>query len=381
MRYSGRRRGTILPGYIGGTSKLWNTVKSIGSDLDLGNLAALGNAYISAAQRDARAEGGLRAPKSFVANQYEQDALQQLNSLHSDYYPVWAQNRELEARGKSSIAQSGGLSAGQKMLGYMGLANNTQQNNATALFNSQERQNALRAQAANAALQAGQNTATRQQQAYQWDEDMLAKAHAARENMLETSAYDRQNALTQFVANMFKRNQFNKVMDLYRDQQHYDKSKVQQMVDDAVKNTTAQNAPAVLPTAGTNTDKKPATPAETALDAAKAAQQGAAGTKLPIDQPDPVWDRQILSRVRRSKGENVKALQRNLVKALGQNTIDSIMRKYGVKTWDDGSFGRATEEALSKFQESQGWKTRKEGKDGVFGENSFNALMKAIKGK
>jgi hypothetical protein len=103
------------------------------------------------------------------------------------------------------------------MLGYMGLANNTQQNNATALFNSQERQNALRAQAANAALQAGQNTATRQQQAYQWDEDMLAKAHAARENMLETSAYDRQNALTQFVANMFKRNQFNKVMDLYRD--------------------------------------------------------------------------------------------------------------------------------------------------------------------
>jgi hypothetical protein len=68
MRYSGRRRGTILPGYIGGTSKLWNTVKSIGSDLDFGNLAALGNAYISAAQRDARAEGGLRAPKSFVAD-------------------------------------------------------------------------------------------------------------------------------------------------------------------------------------------------------------------------------------------------------------------------------------------------------------------------
>ena len=44
------------------------------------------------------------------------------------------------------------------------------------------------------------------------------------------------------------------------------------MVDDAVKNTTVQNAPAVLPTAGTNTDKKPAAPAETALDAAKAAQ-------------------------------------------------------------------------------------------------------------
>ena len=260
MRYSGRRRGTILPGYIGGTSKLWNTVKSIGSDLDLGNLAALGNAYISAAQRDARAEGGLRAPKSFVANQYEQDALQQLNSLHSDYYPVWAQNRELEARGKSSIAQSGGLSAGQKMLGYMGLANNTQQNNATALFNSQERQNALRAQAANAALQAGQNTATRQQQAYQWDEDMLARAHAARLNLQETSAYDRQNALESFFHNRFKKNQFDRMMDLYQTDQKMSEKDREFYRNQFLKNknnttqqvvpTLADNAAAVTTTAG-----------------------------------------------------------------------------------------------------------------------------------
>jgi hypothetical protein len=41
------------------------------------------------------------------------------------------------------------------MLGYMGLANKTQQNNAAALFEHQGRENALRAQAANAALQAG----------------------------------------------------------------------------------------------------------------------------------------------------------------------------------------------------------------------------------
>lgn len=119
-------------------------------------------AFTTAAQRDAQAEGGLRAPKSYVANQYENDALQQLNRLHSDYYPVWAQNRELEARGKSAIAQSGGLSAGQRMLGYMGLANQTQQNNMAALFEHQGRENALRAQAANAALQAGQNAAIRQ---------------------------------------------------------------------------------------------------------------------------------------------------------------------------------------------------------------------------
>lgn len=154
--------GSKTPGFL---SKLLGGIKNAGSWLDLGNIAQLANAYSIAAQRDARAEG-LRAPKSFVANPYEQDALQQLNQLHSDYYPVWAMNRELEGRGKSSIAQSGGLAAGQKMLGYMGLTNQTQQNNMAALFDHQGRENALRAQAAKASLEAGNQTATRQQQAY-----------------------------------------------------------------------------------------------------------------------------------------------------------------------------------------------------------------------
>lgn len=219
--------GSKTPGFL---SKLWGGIKNIGSNIDLGNITQLANAYSIAAQRDAIAEG-LRAPRSFVANPYEQDALQQLNKLHSDYYPVWAQNRELEARGKSAIAQSGGLSAGQRMLGYMGLTNKTQQNNAAALFEHQGRENALRAQAANAALQTGNQSATRQQQAYQWDEDMLAKAHAARENMLETSAYDRQNALTQFFKNMWEKNQFDRTMNLYESQQENDRAKTQAIIN------------------------------------------------------------------------------------------------------------------------------------------------------
>ena len=215
---------------VKGVGKGFGALGTVLSGLDFGNILTTANAYSIAAQRDARASGGIRSPKSFRANPYEQDALQQLNSLYSDYYPVWAQNRELEARGKSAIAQSGGLSAGQRMLGYMGLANNTQQNNATALFESRGRNNALRAQAANAALQAGQNTATRQQQAYQWDEDMLAKAHAARENMLETSAYDRQNALSSFISNLFNRYQFDQTMGLYKDQQKIDRKKLQNIM-------------------------------------------------------------------------------------------------------------------------------------------------------
>ena len=238
LQYAGKRKGDVLPGYLGGTNKIWDTVKNIGQNLDLENVIPTVTAFTTAAQRDAQTEGGLRAPKSFVANPYENDALQQLNSLHSDYYPVWTQNRELEARGKSAIAQSGGLSAGQRMLGYMGLANKTQQNNAAALFEHQSRENALRAQAANAALQAGNQSATRQQQAYQWDEDMLAKAHAARLNMWETSAYDRQNALTQYFKNRWEKNQFDRTMNLYESQQENDRAKTQAIINSlGTKNT------------------------------------------------------------------------------------------------------------------------------------------------
>ena len=239
--------GAKKPGLFG---KIKGVLGGLGGNIDLDNITTLGSAFINAAQRDARAAGGLRAPKSFVANPYEQDALQQLNSLHSDYYPVWAQNRELEGRGKSSIMQSGGLSAGQKMLGYMGLTNQTQQNNASALFEHQGRENALRAQAAKASLEAGNQSATRQQQAYQWDEDMLAKAHSARENMLETSAYDRQNALESFFANKFKKNQFDRTMNLYESQQKNDAAKTKAIID-GMKNNT--NNPASSSTTNTAT--------------------------------------------------------------------------------------------------------------------------------
>lgn len=357
LRSAGKQpnNGSKRPGLFG---KIKGVLGGLGGNIDLGNIVQLANAYSIAAQRDARAEG-LRAPKSFVANPYEQDALQQLNKLHSDYYPVWAMNRELEGRGKSSIMQSGGLSAGQKMLGYMGLTNQTQQNNASALFEHQGRENALRSQAAKASLEAGNQSATRQQQAYQWDEDMLAKAHAAQENMLETSAYDRQNGLTQFFKNLWEKNQFDRTMNLYESQQKDDRAKTQAIIENLRNNKPSE------------TPKPEKTPI-------KAAEEVVAGAEKPakqIVQPEAKWDGQLLSRKRKSNGENVANLQRNLAKVLGQDKINSIMSRRGLKgKWDDGKFGGATEEALMEFQKSQGWKNRKEGLDGIFGGDTFKAL-------
>jgi hypothetical protein len=122
--------GSKTPGFL---SKLWGSIKNAGSGLDFGNILTTADAFATAEQRKARAEG-LRAPKSFVDNPYRRKALDELDRLQSDYYSVWAGNREKEAAGKSSIMQSGGLSAGQKMLGFMGLTNQTQQNNMATLF-------------------------------------------------------------------------------------------------------------------------------------------------------------------------------------------------------------------------------------------------------
>ena len=178
----------------------------------------------------------MRAPKSYVANPYENAAIDELNKLQSDYYTVWAGNREAEGRAKSAIAQSGGLGAGQRMLAYMGMLNQTQQNNAKAMFDAQNMNNEIRAQAAKIKLATGENSANRMQQAYHWDEDMLAKAHAAQLNMWEQSAFDRQNAIESFFHNRFKKNQFDRTMNLYESQQKDDHANTQAIIDSLKNN-------------------------------------------------------------------------------------------------------------------------------------------------
>lgn len=403
MKEAGRRKTNLLPGFLGGTNKYkclpgfeggtgfwgkaWNTigkglgdvrdaVNQLGDNIDIGNVLTLGNAFLTAGQRDARAEGGLRAPKSFVANPYEQDALQQLNSLHSDYYPVWAQNREIEGRGKSSIMQSGGLSAGQKMLGYMGLTNQTQQNNASALFEHQGRENALRAQAARASLEAGNQSATRQQQAYQWDEDMLAKAHAARENMLETSAYDRQNALESFFANKFKKNQFDRTMNLYESQQKNDAAKTKAIVD-ALGNNNKPSQPTDVGTDPADIAKPDA--ANTATDAAKKVADGAPKQPTDVEPPIPTLAKENYLK-RGSRGEDVKKLQDMLNEAFPDGAYINPKTKKKEKLNPDKIFGGKTEAALKRFQnEILGYKTRAEGWDGIYGDNSNKGLIKYLR--
>lgn len=144
----------------------------------------------------------------------------------------------------AAIDRSGGLSGGQRALARMAAMNNTQLNTAKMLAAVQDQNNAYRAQAAQAALNAGSQTAQRRMAAKQFDLDYYSKAHAAQQQGKQMGMYNALNALQQYYANDFKRRQFNDTMNLYKQQLDLDKQQV-------LANIAAQN------TAGSTTQRMP----------------------------------------------------------------------------------------------------------------------------
>jgi hypothetical protein len=76
---------------------------------------------------------------------------------------------------------------------------------ATTLPSIQEANNKYKTAFANAAMEIGNQDATRRQQANQFAEESFAKAHAARRKDIETGLYNISNSLQKFAANEFKR--------------------------------------------------------------------------------------------------------------------------------------------------------------------------------
>lgn len=196
---------TRLPGFVDGAEWLTNFVPSLS-----GALIGLGQ-YSDAKNQD------VYKPDTFKANPYTQVALNDLDKLRISAYPIMQQQRAAEARAASAINQSGGLSAGQRAISRIASLNTTQQNIANALASIQQQNNAYRANAAQTRLNVGNQEAIHQQAAEQWDADMYAKAHAARQQGMQMGMYNFQNALEQYFANEFKRKQFNDQLSLYRD--------------------------------------------------------------------------------------------------------------------------------------------------------------------
>lgn len=188
-------------------------------------LAGLMNVGIGLGQYFGARGQKVKSPTTYFGNPYQTRALAQLDSIRSNPYPIMRQMREAEARGRYQIAQSGGLSEAQKYLANVAMTANTQNNIANSLAALQQQDNAYKAQAAQAALQVGAQTAQNRMQSNQWDLDYYSKAHAARQQGMQMGLYNVSNAVQQFLANQNKLNMFDKMYSLYSDENEINKKK------------------------------------------------------------------------------------------------------------------------------------------------------------
>ena len=176
---------------------------------------------------------------SYRANPYEGVSLDILSRLGISPFPTMQNLRNAEARANRAIDMSGGLTTGQRTLTRLAALNNTQRAVADALQNIQMQNNNYFADYAKTALAAGAANAQRAMQANMYDEEMYAKAHAARQQGMQMGMRNIVDQLNNFYANEFKRKQFNETMSLYKQDQQLRADEIQAIINNINSNKTS----------------------------------------------------------------------------------------------------------------------------------------------
>lgn len=157
-----------------------------------------------------------RKTNVYKQNDYEGVSLDILSRLGISPFPTMQKVRNAEARANRAIDMSGGLTTGQRTLTRLAALNNTQRAVADALQNIQMQNNNYFADYAKTALAAGAANAQRAMQANMYDEEMYAKAHAARQQGMQMGMRNMIDSVGSYWQNAFKYNQFDKMMNLYQ---------------------------------------------------------------------------------------------------------------------------------------------------------------------
>ena len=157
-------------------------------------------------------------PNTYASNPYEKKALNDLYGLRANTYPILPSIYDAQAKGMYAIANSGGLSGGQRTLARLAATNSTQQNIANMLLNAQNQNNQYLAQAANASLTAGNNAAQRRMQANQFDLDYFSKANAARQQGMQIGLQNMVKSLQNYYKNKNDWDMFAMSHKLYSDE-------------------------------------------------------------------------------------------------------------------------------------------------------------------
>ena len=179
---------------------------------------------------------------SYRDNPYEGVSLDILSRLGISPFPTMQKLRNAEARANRAIDMSGGLTTGQRTLTRLAALNNTQRAVADALQNIQMQNNNYFADYAKTALAAGAANAQRAMQANMYDEEMYAKAHAARQQGMQMGMRNMIDSVGSYWQNAFKQNQFDRMMNLYQQDMDLKKDEIQSMVKTTDTNKTKKKS-------------------------------------------------------------------------------------------------------------------------------------------
>lgn len=180
----------------------------------LGGLVGLGQ-YLSARNED------VKRPATKASNTYEGAVLRGLAGLQYNPYPILNDLKNRQAYLNYGLTNSGGISGAQKYLGKIANAANMYKATADVHANLQDRNIGLRSNLFSTMANLGAQDAQRAQSANQYDLYYYSKAHAAREQAMQTGLFNMLNAAQSWYSNDFKRRQFNDMMNQYRQERRF----------------------------------------------------------------------------------------------------------------------------------------------------------------
>lgn len=203
-----------LPGYAYGRPTMLDTIIPTGT----GALLSLGQYFQAKNQRP-------KGSDVYAGNPYEQAALNQMDSFRINPYVIARANADAERRTAYQIANTGGLTSGQRGAGRIALALGTMANNAKVMSDIELQNIQLAQQAVQAKINAGDAYAKRKMAASAQDYDNYASAHASRQQGMQVGLRNFMEYLNSYMANEYKRRQGNNMLDLYQQQLDMDKQK------------------------------------------------------------------------------------------------------------------------------------------------------------
>ena len=155
----------------------------------------------------------------YASNPYETASLQKLAQLKYSPYPELKASQNAERRAAYALNQSGGLTGSQKYIGRVASGIAGMKEDADIYRNAQLQNDKYTQTYAQAALQAGDQSAQRRQSANQYDYETYARAQGARTKGIETHLAGLSALAQKGIADKIKNDQFNKILSRY-DQQY-----------------------------------------------------------------------------------------------------------------------------------------------------------------